>query len=84
MVEFLLPLLTALAAAGATYLVAVRKTSGRVDTTEAAILWKEAEAMRQELRTEVIDLREQLKEARSEISILRDRVGELEKHERLT
>ena len=36
--------------AWATNLTARRKASGRIDTSEAAVLWREAQAMRQELR----------------------------------
>lgn len=78
--EVYISLLGVIVASGGTYLIARRKASGRVDTTEAAVLWKQSQAMRKELRDEVVDLKEQLREARAEIVELRNRVKELEAH----
>lgn len=43
-----------------TWVVARRGRSGRIDTSEAADLWAESQAMRQELRDEVSRLRADL------------------------
>lgn len=65
-------------ASGGTYWAVRRTKSGKIDTTEAGTLWLQAEAMRKELRDEVVDLKEQLREARSEIVVLRGRLENLE------
>lgn len=82
---FINTILVALISSGGTYWVVRRTKSGRIDTTEAATLWKESNDMRKELRDEVVDLKEQLTEARHEIGsqrneleLLRQRVKELE------
>jgi hypothetical protein len=59
-------------AAAFTYLIAIRRASGRVETTEASELWEEAREMRD-------DYRKQLETALILIDKLRDRIGELEK-----
>lgn len=43
-------------AAALTYLGLKLKNSGRIDTTEAQTLWKEAAEMRTELREQVVEL----------------------------
>jgi hypothetical protein len=48
----------AISAVGA-YALARRQRSGKVDTTEAATLWAEGQAMRKELRDETIVLRDE-------------------------
>lgn len=55
----------------ATYLVARRQTSGRVETTDAVALWKSAEEIRGELRDDVVHLREDVHRLRGEAIILR-------------
>lgn len=60
------------------YLVTRLKNSGKVDTTEAAILWAESQAMRKELRDEVVSLRNQLTLAQQEIILMRERLNKLE------
>lgn len=54
------PLVVALIAASGTYLVARRTRSGDIGTSDASDLWAESQAIRKELREEVISLREQL------------------------
>lgn len=54
-----------------TYLVARRKTSGSIDTSDATQLWAESQAMRKELRDEVIA-------CRKEIEALKQTITELE------
>lgn len=55
----------------AAWLVARRTTSGRIDTSEAATLWAEAQKLRDEYRTD--------REAyRVEVAALRKRVADLE------
>ncbi len=55
-----------------TYKIGKRKTSGSIDTSDAAVLWSESKAMRKELRDEVIALRD-------EIEVLKDTISDLEK-----
>lgn len=62
----IIAIIAALGAASAGYFgykLAKRNTSGAIDTSDAAKLWDEGTSMRGELRTEVITLRAQLKEA---------------------
>lgn len=47
--------------------VAKRQRSGRVDTSEAASLWAESQAMRQELRAEVVASRTEISSLRTEL-----------------
>lgn len=51
-----------------TYLIARRSSSGSIATSEAESLWKEANAMRQELRDEVILLRGQLNTTQTQLT----------------
>jgi len=59
-----------------TYKIARRKTSGSIDTSDAATLWSESKAMRKELRDEVIALR-------SEVLSLKKTLAELEQEKDL-
>jgi hypothetical protein len=52
--------LVGIASAGAAYFAARRTTRGTVNTSEAADLWAESNAMRRELREEVVALRAQV------------------------
>lgn len=45
-----------------TYKIAVRTSSGRIRTTEAADIWAAAESIRKELRDEVASLRSQVRD----------------------
>lgn len=56
---------------GVTYIAAIRRASGRVETTEASELWSEARTMRE-------DYRKQLETALELIERLRTRISELE------
>lgn len=78
MQEYLVPILGSAVAGVLAYMAARRRSSGRVDTSDAKDLWAESNAMRRELREEVIALRGQLASAHAEADRLRDRVGELE------
>lgn len=60
-----------------TYLVARRQTSGQIATSDAATLWAESQAMRRELRTEVVDLRTRVRSQDDEIRILRGEIRTL-------
>lgn len=59
-------------AALVTYIIAKRKTSGKIITSEAAQLWQESQNMRQELRDEVKELRTIINELRLRIKELED------------
>jgi peptidoglycan hydrolase CwlO-like protein len=77
--------LTVVAAALATlgtYMVARRRTSGQIATSDAATLWKESQQMRKELRdevlvlrVEVLGLRTEIKELKAEIHRLNERLA---------
>lgn len=76
----LAPIITAVGA----YMVAKRTTSGKIDTSDAAILWVSAETIRKELRDEVVALRTELLDTRAackkDITKLNGRIKELENH----
>lgn len=57
----------------ATYFIARRTSSGRIDTTEAATLWEEARSVRQELRDEVVGLRTEVKDLNTKIDGLEEK-----------
>lgn len=61
----------AVVAALVSYLIARRKTSGSVDTSEADSLWRESRVLREELRDEVKAYRENLIAAQAEAAQLR-------------
>lgn len=65
--EWLIPLVVALAAPLVSYFVAARKLSGRIGTSEAALLWKEAHAMRSEYRERAQACEAQVKVLRNEL-----------------
>lgn len=54
-----------------TYLVAARKMSGKIKTTEATALWAEADRIRQDYREQIADCREQVTAARTELATAR-------------
>jgi predicted nuclease with TOPRIM domain len=59
-ISWLAPIVVALVSALGTYLAVVRKTSGRIDTTEASKLWEEARNLREVYLGELTRLREGL------------------------
>lgn len=74
------PLIAALAA----YLLAARKMSGKVTTSEASQLWAESDKIRQDYRSRIAQLEERimfleaaLEDARRENTRLRIRLGEI-------
>jgi predicted RNase H-like nuclease (RuvC/YqgF family) len=60
----------AIIAPAVAYLVAIRKTSGRIETTEAGQLWQEAEKLRTEYKEEIKSLRELVTSLRTRIEEL--------------
>jgi uncharacterized protein (DUF3084 family) len=66
-----------------TYWIGRRKTSGTVATTEAETLWAEGQALRKELRDEVVDLRHQLEAARAEAAEAREEASKAKEEARL-
>lgn len=60
------------------YLLARRASSGRVSTSDAVLLWGEAQKIRDFLNAELSELREEMNEARKEIMSLTRAVGERE------
>ncbi len=71
----LIPLLGVILAPLLTYLVARRRSSGKVDTTEAATLWVEAGKMREEYRTEAESCRVEAEQLRVEQALLREEMA---------
>ncbi len=72
-----LPVIGMIAAPGIAYLVARRKSSGRVDTTEASTLWDEASKMRQTYQEEAAECKKEQATLRAEIVFLRGEVAAL-------
>ena|SRR5690348_4274279 len=68
---------TALTVLG-TIAVSRRQRSGRISTTEAAVLWEESSSIRQELRQELADERKARQVLEKEVALLRERTGEQE------
>lgn len=74
----LLAVTAAMATAVGAVVVARRRTSGQIGTSDAATLWEAAELMRKELRDEVVTLRAQAVELRGQVSSLLDQIDRLE------
>ena len=64
---WLAPIAIALITALATYLALLRKTSGRISTTEADKLWDEAADLREVYRAEIAELREEIERLEKEV-----------------
>ena len=60
-----------------TYTVARRQTSGNISTSDAASLWKESNALRQEYRKRAEDLEQQLVEVNNKLQSVMDELGKL-------
>lgn len=67
-------LIGTLAGVAATYLVASRKASGRIRTSEAEVLWEASESIRHDLTAEVAVLRAEVASLKAEIAQLRSRL----------
>lgn len=87
MTSTVLPVLAALvgtlAGVAATYVVAQRRSSGRIATSEAADLWQASESIRHDLtedlkslRLEVVSLRAENVALRAELAQIRTRMGD--------
>ena len=87
MTSTVLPVLAALvgtlAGVVATYVVAKRRSSGRIATSEAADLWAASESIRRDLtedvkalRVEVASLRAENIALRAELAMIRTRMGD--------
>jgi hypothetical protein len=68
-------LIGTLAGVAVTYLVATRRSSGRIRTSEAEILWEASESIRHDLTAEVAVLRGEVAALKAELAQLRARVG---------
>lgn len=75
-------LIGTLAGVAATYIVARRRSSGRIATSEAADLWQASESIRHDLsedvktlRLEVASLRAENIALRAEMALIRARMG---------
>lgn len=84
-VEIITPTITALIAAVGGYFIARRRNSGRIDTTEAGVLWEERRLLTQELREEVTKVRDDntrmqkiIKQQAEHITTLEAKLAELE------
>lgn len=67
-------LIGTLAGVAATYLVASRKSSGRIRTSEAEVLWEASESIRHDLTAEVAVLRAEVAALKVELGQLRARL----------
>lgn len=72
MLTVIIPVIVAFIASGSTYLAIRYKSSGKIATSEAAVLWAESQAMRKELRDEVVELRKQISLAQEYIAKLQE------------
>jgi len=70
-----------LAPAGA-YLLAVRKMSGKINTTEAAQLWEESKAIREWSAARIDKCDEEILRLKTELEVAKARIAELEKEKR--
>ncbi|MEJ7783181.1 MAG: hypothetical protein WKF96_00160 [Solirubrobacteraceae bacterium] len=66
--------LVALFGAYLTYKLGKRKNSGAIDTSEAAELWTEGKAIREDLRTDLADTKQALVEAVAAITALNEEI----------
>lgn len=71
------PIATAFIGALAAYFIARRSTSGNVETSDAAVLWRESQQMRAELRAQVEELRTSLKQTHDQLDECMNRVTAL-------
>jgi hypothetical protein len=62
-----------------TYLVARRQSSGKIETSDAATLWKASETIRLEMRQELVAMREQVAELLEKIDRLERRLAQYER-----
>jgi hypothetical protein len=69
MEEWFVPIIVALLTPFFAYLGIARKLSGRIDTTEAGLLWKEAGLMREEYRLRATQCETNLRAAKNELQI---------------
>lgn len=69
MEEWIVPIVVAFLAPFFAYLGVTRKLSGRIDTTEAGLLWREAGLMREEYRARAEQCETSLKAIRNELQI---------------
>jgi hypothetical protein len=67
-------LIGTLAGVAATYLIASRKSSGRIRTSEAEVLWEASESIRHDLTAEVAVLRAEVAALKTELAQLRARL----------
>lgn len=85
--NFIAPVLAAIVTAGigglVTYFSMRRAKSGRINSSEADVLWSESGAIRRELREQIQQLEVHLAKNEAEIAALRAENAEL-KHEVLT
>jgi septal ring factor EnvC (AmiA/AmiB activator) len=67
MYSILAVIIGALITAALTYYGVRRNSSGDIDTSDAATLWAESQAMRKELRDEVVSLRKELGDVKTDL-----------------
>jgi hypothetical protein len=64
------------------YLLAVRKMSGKIATTEAAQLWEESRAIREWSAARIDKCDEEIIRLKAELEVAKARIAELEKERR--
>lgn len=67
-------LIGTLAGVAATYLLGQRKSSGRIRTSEAEVLWEASESIRHDLTEDVKALRLEVASLKTELAELRSRL----------
>lgn len=75
--EWLVGIVGVFVSGGVTYLIARRKNSGSISTSDAADLWRESNELRQEYRKRAESLEEQLKEVNSKLQAVMEELGKL-------
>lgn len=73
---WLAPIVIALITALGTYLAVVRKTSGRIGTTEASKLWDEATSLRAVYQGEIARLRAEVNQVEEEVQACQQVIDE--------
>ena len=79
---WLVPLLTGLLGALFVYIPAARRISGRIHHSEASDIWLEGRSLRQELREDVVRLRELYSSCDNELALTKAELAATQKTHR--
>ena len=75
--QIILTIIAPIITATGAYMIAKRKTSGSISTSEAATLWKESNELRQEYRKRAEQLEERLEEVNKKLQSVMEELGKL-------